>query len=63
MNFFAYLHPNNILVTLDLIDAEKPSYTLNRKRALRRVFTTMACVAVCLLIIHYLKYIVLERSA
>lgn len=51
-----YLNPSNILKALDEIDAEAPSYTLDRKQTLRRVFTVLACVAVCLLLIHYLKY-------
>ncbi len=50
------LDPRNILTTLDTIDNEAPSYSLDRKQALRRVFTTLACVSVCLLIIHYMKY-------
>ncbi len=51
-----YLDPRLILTTLDHIDAEPPSYTLEKPQALRRVFWTLACVAVCLLLIHYLKY-------
>lgn len=51
-----YLDPRNILPLLDSIDAEPPSYTLNRQQALRRVFWTLACVSVCLLMIHYLKF-------
>lgn len=50
------LHPKNIFEALDEIDVQAPSYTLDRKASLRRVFMTMACVAVCLLLIHYLKY-------
>lgn len=50
------LHPQNIFIALDSIDATPPSYTLNRADALRRVFWTLACVSVCLLMIHYLKY-------
>ncbi len=56
MKIIKYLHPRNIVSALDQIDAEKPSYTLDRKQAMRRVFCTMACVAICLLIIHYMKY-------
>jgi len=56
MNIAARLHPNNIIQALDHIDSVSPSYTLDRKLAMRRVFITMACVAVCLLTIHYLKY-------
>lgn len=50
------LHPKNILIALDSIDDEYPSYTLNKKQALRRVFAVLACVSVCLLLIHYMKY-------
>jgi len=50
------VHPKQILITLDDIDAHAPSYSLNRPQALRRVFTVLSCVAVCLLLIHYLKY-------
>lgn len=51
-----FLHPNNIFLALDKIDTEAPSYTLDRKVALRRIFWTLAGVAVCLLLIHYLKF-------
>ncbi|MFT7561946.1 MAG: hypothetical protein ACI93R_003878, partial [Flavobacteriales bacterium] len=50
------LNPAHIFHTLDAIDNEAPSYSLNRQSASRRVFWTLACVASCLLIIHYLKY-------
>ncbi len=50
------LHPRNILVVLDEIDAQAPSYSLERKAALRRVFTILACTCVSLLLIHYLKF-------
>lgn len=56
MNIVNTLHPRNIFKALDDIDVTTPSYTLNRKDALRRVFYTMASVGVCLLIIHYMKY-------
>lgn len=56
MTFIHRLHPKNIFVALDEIDAQPPSYTLDRPQALRRVFITMACVAGCLLLIHYMKY-------
>lgn len=56
MNKLFFLDPRNILNVLDEIDRELPSYTLNRQQALRRVFWTLACVCVCLLLIHYLKY-------
>ena len=50
------LDPRNIFVALDEIDQQAPSYTLNRHDSLRRTFWTLACVCVCLLLIHYLKY-------
>lgn len=53
--YLAKLHPRQIFVLLDDIDASKPSYSLNRPQALRQVFTVLATVSVCLLIIHYLK--------
>lgn len=56
MRALSYFHPQNIFIAFDKIDAQKPSYTLERKQATRRVFWTMACVAVCLLMIHYMKY-------
>lgn len=51
-----HFHPKQILLALDEIDASKPSYSLSRSQALRRVFAVLACVSLCLLIIHYLKY-------
>lgn len=51
-----YLNPRNIVRILDEIDAQAPSYSLDRKSALRRVFAVLACVSVSLLMIHYLKY-------
>lgn len=56
MNLVKVFHPKNIFIALDQIDEAAPSYTLDKKSALRRVFSTMACVAVCLLLIHYMKY-------
>ena len=50
------VNPRHILAILDQIDAESPSYTLDRPAAMRRVFATLACVSLCLLIIHYMKY-------
>lgn len=50
------LHPKRIFTLLDAIDSAPPSYTLSRPQALRRVFVVLACVSVCLLMIHYLKY-------
>ncbi|WP_339075078.1 CPBP family intramembrane glutamic endopeptidase [Teredinibacter turnerae] len=51
-----FLHPKNIFTALDEIDNTPPSYTLDRAQSLRRIFWTLACVSVSLLIIHYLKY-------
>lgn len=53
---FALINPKTIFTTLDAIDDEAPSYSLNRRQSTRRVFYVMACVAVSLLMIHYLKY-------
>ena len=50
------VHPRQIFTALDEIDNAAPSYTLSRKASLRRVFSTLACASVCLLIIHYMKY-------
>lgn len=50
------LNPKYIFYTLDDIDQTSPSYTLNRKDTLRRVFWTLACTSVCLLLIHYMKF-------
>ncbi len=49
------LNPHHIFVLLDQIDKENPSYTLDRATSLRRVFSALATVSVCLLLIHYLK--------
>lgn len=54
--FNSRLHPGLILQTLDHIDSSPASYTLTRPQALRRVLLTMACVSLCLLILHYAKY-------
>lgn len=51
-----FLDPRIIIDVLDDIDQQMPSHTLDRKQSLRRVFWTLACVCVCLLLIHYLKY-------
>ncbi len=56
------LNPKLIFTTLDAIDEEKPSHTLNRKEAMRRVFWVLACVSVCLLLIHYMKYFSVMRA-
>ena len=55
INVIKVIHPRNILIALDQIDDEQPSYSLTRKQALRRVFSILACVSVCLLLIHYMK--------
>lgn len=49
------LDPRQILIALDNIDQQPPSHTLSRPQALRRIFVTLACVCICLLLIHYLK--------
>lgn len=55
-SWWARLHPRQILVTLDALDASPHSYTMNRPQALRRVVQTLACVSVCLLFLHYAKF-------
>lgn len=52
----AHLHPGLILRALDQIDQAPQSYTLTKPQALRRVLLVLACVSVCLLILHYSKY-------
>lgn len=63
MSLITALHPKNIFLALDDIDAHPPSHTLDKKSGLRRVFWTMACVGVCLLLIHYMKYNTTFRAA
>lgn len=50
------LHPRQILVALDQIDAATSSWQLARPQALRRVFTVLATVSVSLLVLHYAKF-------
>lgn len=52
----AALHPRRIMEALDAIDAESPSYDMDRRAALRRVFAVLACVCVSLLLLHYSRY-------
>lgn len=52
----AKLHPRNILIALDEIDTQSPSYSMSKPQALRRVFAVLACVSVCLLFMHYAKF-------
>ena len=52
----ACLHPRRILIALDQLDVQQPSYSLSRPAALRRVLTVLASVSVCLLLLHYAKY-------
>lgn len=52
----AKLHPRNILIALDEIDTQSPSYSMSKPQALRRVFAVLACVSVCLLFMHYGKF-------
>ncbi len=54
----ADLHPRQILVALDQIDAAAPSWQLSRPQALRRVVAMLATVSVSLLILHYGKFAV-----
>lgn len=56
MMTLAALHPRQILVALDQIDAAAPSWEMSRPQALRRVFIVLATVSVCLLILHYAKF-------
>lgn len=56
MKRLKHLNPASILITLEAIDAEPPSHTLERRSALRRVMVVLACVCVCLLLVHYGKY-------
>jgi uncharacterized protein len=51
-----FLHPRRILLALDQLDQDSPSYSMSRPQALRRVLVTLACVSVCLLLLHYGKY-------
>lgn len=51
-----YIDPRRIFTVLDSIDDDPTSYTLDRKSSSRRVFIVLACVACCLMLIHYLKY-------
>lgn len=52
----ADLHPRQILVALDQIDAAAPSWQMPRPQALRRVVAVLATVSVSLLILHYAKF-------
>ncbi len=52
----ADLHPRQILVALDQIDAAAPSWQMSRPQALRRVVAVLATVSVSLLILHYAKF-------
>jgi len=56
MSLLARLHPRQILRALDEIDSAAPSYTLDRRAALRRVMWVLACVSVSLLVLHYAKF-------
>lgn len=56
MNRLKLLNPASILTALEAIDAEPPSHSLGRRAALRRVMLVLACVCVCLLLVHYGKY-------
>ncbi|MDO3388716.1 CPBP family intramembrane metalloprotease [Gilvimarinus sp. SDUM040013] len=56
MKPLTHLNPAHILSILDAIDAEAPSYSLDRRASLRRIMAVLACVCVCLLLVHYGKY-------
>jgi uncharacterized protein len=49
-------HPRQVLTALDDIDAQSPSYSLDRPQALRRVVIVLGCVCFCLLLDHYAKF-------
>jgi uncharacterized protein len=49
-------HPRQVLTALDEIDAQAPSYSLDRPQALRRVVIVLGCVCFCLLLDHYAKF-------
>jgi uncharacterized protein len=49
-------NPRRVLVALDEIDAQAPSYSLSRPEALRRVVQVLGCVCFCLLLDHYAKF-------
>jgi uncharacterized protein len=49
-------HPRQVLVALDDIDLQAPSYSLDRPQALRRVVIVLGCVCLCLLLDHYAKF-------
>jgi uncharacterized protein len=53
---FQKMHPQQILIALDEIDAQAPSYSLSKPQALRRVVIVLACVCVSLLLDHYAKF-------
>lgn len=55
MSLLRFIDPRQILVALDRIDADPSSWTLDRRAALRRVVIVLACVSVCLLLLHYAK--------
>lgn len=52
----AALHPRQIMVALDRIDAAAPSWQMSRPQALRRTFIVLASVSISLLILHYARY-------
>ncbi|WP_317930256.1 CPBP family intramembrane glutamic endopeptidase [Halioxenophilus sp. WMMB6] len=46
----------NVWRVIEALDNAPDSYTMARAEATRRLFITLACVAVSLLLIHYLKF-------
>lgn len=55
-DILSQLHPRNVSLAIKQIDQAPESYSLPREESTYRVLWTLACVCVCLLLIHYLKY-------
>jgi membrane protease YdiL (CAAX protease family) len=51
-----YFHPKTWMATLDEIDQQHPSYSLDRPQALRRTLIVLVTVSISLLFLHYAKY-------
>lgn len=52
------LHPGLVIESLQRIDAEFPSWTMDRPQALRRTFVALGASCTCLLLLNYLQPIV-----
>jgi membrane protease YdiL (CAAX protease family) len=50
-----FLDPRQILVVLDEIDDQWPSWSLTGRAALRQIFFVLASVSICLLLLNYAK--------